>query len=139
MGGVINIITRKGGKTPHRTVTVEAGSYGTLSTRAIRCRAAMAHGPIRSASTRCTPMDFRAYGYRIGRPIVIGDGVTPLPPLPADDPTNKGGLSGRFTYTLSDDVTIDFGARSSAMRCASTIPSPCSPPMCSVPTINRPC
>ena len=35
MGGVINIITRKGaGKTPKRTVTVEAGSYGTLSTRA---------------------------------------------------------------------------------------------------------
>ena len=34
MGGVINIITRKGGKTPHRSVTVEAGSYGTISTRA---------------------------------------------------------------------------------------------------------
>ena len=30
MGGVISVITRKGAKTPRRTVTVEAGSYGTL-------------------------------------------------------------------------------------------------------------
>lgn len=31
MGGVINIITRKGERTPRRSVQVEAGSYGTIS------------------------------------------------------------------------------------------------------------
>ena len=90
MGGVINIITRKGGKTPHRSVTVEAGSYGTISTRAT-----MSGGDdvwTYSLGVNALHTDgFPRYGYRIDRPITIGDGVTPLPPLPADDPTNKGG------------------------------------------------
>jgi len=108
MGGVINIITRKGGKTPRRTVTLEAGSYGTLSTRAT-----MSGGDDRwtySLGVSALHSDgFPRYGYRIDRPIVIGDGVTPLPSLPVDDPTDKGGLSGRFSYRASDNVTIDFG------------------------------
>jgi vitamin B12 transporter len=108
MGGVINIITRKGGKTPHRSVTVEAGSYGTISTKAT-----MSGGDdvwTYSLGVNVLHTDgFPRYGYRIDRPLTIGDGVTPLPPLPADDPTNKGGASGRFSYRLSDDVTIDAG------------------------------
>ena len=52
---------------------------------------------------------FPRYGYRIPYPLVIGDGVTPLPPLPADDPVNKGGATARFGYKASDSVTIDFG------------------------------
>jgi vitamin B12 transporter len=108
MGGVINIITRKGGKTPRRNVTVEAGSYGTLSTRAT-----MSGGDDRwtySLGVNLLHSDgFPRYGYRIDRPIVIGDGVTPLPPLPADDPTDKGGLSGRFSYKISEDASIDAG------------------------------
>jgi vitamin B12 transporter len=108
MGGVINIITRKGSKTPHRQVTVEAGSYGTISTKAT-----MSGGDDRwtyALGVNALHADgFPRYGYRIDRPITIGDGVTPLPALPADDPTNKGGLSGRFSYRLSDDVTIDAG------------------------------
>jgi vitamin B12 transporter len=108
MGGVINIITRKGAKKPHRNVTVEAGSYGTLSTRA-----SLSGGDdawTYSLGVNLLHSDgFARYGYRIDRPIVIGDGVTPLPPLPADDPTDKGGFAGRFTYRLSQDVTIDAG------------------------------
>ena len=108
MGGVINIITRKGSKTPHRNVTVEAGSYGTLSTRA-----AMSGGDDRwtySLGVNALHVDgFARYGYRIDRPIVIGDGATLLPPLPAGDPTDKGGISGRFSYRISDDVSVDFG------------------------------
>ena len=50
MGGVINIITKKGAGKVKRTVSVEAGSYGTIST-ARACRAATTAGPIRSAST----------------------------------------------------------------------------------------
>ena len=108
MGGVINIITRKGAQAPHRTVTVEAGSYGTISTRAT-----MSGGDdvwTYSLGVNALHADgFPRYGYRIDRPLMIGDGVTPLPPLPADDPTNKGGASGRFSYRLSDDVTVDAG------------------------------
>ncbi len=106
MGGVINIITRKGAKTPHRTVTVEAGSYGTISTHAT-----MSGGDdvwTYSLGVNALHSDgFPRYGYRIDRPIV--DGLGPLPPLPADDPTDKGGASGRFSYRLSDQVTIDAG------------------------------
>jgi vitamin B12 transporter len=115
MGGVINIITRKGSKTPRRTVTVEAGSYGTLSTRAT-----MSGGDdtwTYSLGVNALHSDgFPQYGYRIDRPIIVGTpvvdgglGTFPLPQLPVDDPTDKGGLSGRFTYRASDNVTIDFG------------------------------
>ena len=107
MGGVINIITRKGSKTPRRNVTVEAGSYGTLSTRAT-----LSGGDDRwtySLGVNLLHSDgFPRYGYRIDRPLTDGAG-DPLPPLPSDDPTNKGGLSARFTYKLSEDATIDAG------------------------------
>ena len=107
MGGVINIITRKGSKTPRRNVTVEAGSYGTLSTRAT-----LSGGDDRwtySLGVNLLHSDgFPRYGYRIDRPLTDGAG-DPLPPLPSDDPTNKGGLVGRFTYKLSEDATIDAG------------------------------
>jgi len=107
MGGVINIITRRGSTTPRRNVTVEAGSYGTLSTRAT-----LSGGDDRwtySLGVNLLHSDgFPRYGYRIDRPLYDGAG-DPLPPLPADDPTNKGGLAGRFTYKLSDSATIDAG------------------------------
>jgi vitamin B12 transporter len=108
MGGVINIITRKGKRPPHRSVTIQAGSYGTIS----------ALGAMSGADDRWTYAfsiealhsdGFPRYGYRIDRPLVIGDGVTPLPPLPADDPTNKGGATGRVSYKVSDDVTVETG------------------------------
>jgi len=112
MGGVINIITRKGTKTPRRNVTVEAGSYGTLSTRAT-----LSGGDdvwTYSLGVNLLHSDgFPRYGYRIDRPIFAGPGYYgvsyPLPPLPADDPANKGGLSGRFSYKVNQDVSIDFG------------------------------
>jgi vitamin B12 transporter len=107
MGGVINIITRKGTKTPRRNVTVEAGSYGTLSTRAT-----MSGGDDRwtySLGVNLLHSDgFPRYGYRIDRPLVDGAG-DPLPPLPSDDPTDKGGLAGRFTYKISENASIDAG------------------------------
>ena len=110
MGGVINIITRKGGKTPHRSVTVEAGSYGTISTRAT-----MSGGDDRwtySLGVNALHADgFPRWGYRVDQPLsqLLPYTLSPLPPLPADDPTNKGGASGRFSYRVSDDVSIDAG------------------------------
>ena len=50
---------------------------------------------------------FPRYGYRITRPLTIGDGVTPLPPLPSDDPTNKGGASARLGYRFSEDLSVE--------------------------------
>ena len=108
MGGVINIITRKGTRTPVRSVSIEAGRYGTIDTRA-----SMSGGDDRwtyaFAIDALHSDGFPRYGYRIDRPIVIGDGVTPLPPLPADDPTNKGGATARMSYRVSDDVTVETG------------------------------
>ncbi len=117
MGGVINIITRKGAKTPQRSVTIEAGSYGTIS-----ARASLSGGDdlwTYSLGVNLFHADgFPRYGYRINRPIVIGDGVTPLPPLPRAEPTDKGGVGGRFSYRASDIATIDFGfnLQSNALR-----------------------
>jgi vitamin B12 transporter len=119
MGGVINIITRKGSKTPRRSVTVEAGGYGTISTKAT-----MSGGDdvwTYSLGVNALHTDgFPRYGYRIDRPLsqLLPFTLSPLPPLPADDPTNKGGASGRFSYRLSDDVTIDagFSAFGNALR-----------------------
>ncbi|HYC25359.1 MAG TPA: TonB-dependent receptor [Roseiarcus sp.] len=108
MGGVINIITRKGKRPIHRSVTIQAGSYGTIS-----ALGAMSGADDRwsyAFSIEALHSDgFPRYGYRINRPLVIGDGVTPLPPLPADDPTNKGGATGRVSYKISDDVTVETG------------------------------
>jgi vitamin B12 transporter len=108
MGGVINIITRKGKRPVHRSVTIQAGSYGTIS-----ALGAMSGADDRwnyAFSIEALHSDgFPRYGYRIDRPLVIGDGVTPLPPLPADDPTNKGGATGRVSYKISDDVTVETG------------------------------
>ena len=108
MGGVINIITRKGTKKPRRSVTVEAGSYGTLSTRAT-----MSGGDDKwtySLGLNLLHSDgFPQYGYRINRPLTLADGITPLPPLPSSDPVNKGGASARFSYKVNENVTLDFG------------------------------
>jgi vitamin B12 transporter len=107
MGGVINIITRKGSKAPRRNVTVEAGSYGTLSTRAT-----LSGGDDRwtySLGVNLLHSDgFPRYGYRIDRPLYDGAGDL-LPALPADDPTDKGGLAGRFSYKINADASIDAG------------------------------
>jgi vitamin B12 transporter len=110
MGGVINVITRKGSKTPHRSVTVEAGGYGTISTRAT-----MSGGDdvwTYSLGVSALHSDgFPRYGYRTGQSLtqLLPYTNPPLPPLPADDPTNKGGASGRFSYRVSDTVSIDAG------------------------------
>lgn len=108
MGGVINIITRKGSKKPRRSVRIEAGRYGTIDTRASmsgsddRWTYAFSIDALHSDG-------FPRYGYRIKRPIVIGDGVTPLPPLPPDDPTDKGGATAHVSYRVSDDVSVETG------------------------------
>ncbi len=108
MGGVIDIITRKGEGKPRGSVLMEGGAYGTAHTRASvsgdedRLSYAFAIDALHTDA-------FPRYGYRISRPLTIGDGKTPLPPLPASDPTNKGGASARLAYRISDDLSIEGG------------------------------
>ncbi len=109
MSGVINIITKKGKPgAPVRKASLEAGSYGTITARTSISGASDAW--TYSLGLSLTHSDsFPAYGYRVNRPLVIGDGVTPLPPLPDSEPVNKGGINGRFTYTISPTASVDFG------------------------------
>jgi vitamin B12 transporter len=108
MGGVIHIITRKGEGKPRASLLLEGGSYGTGH---VRARVSGGEGPLwYSVAVDGLRSDgFPRYGYRIARPLTIGDGVTPLPPLPADDPTRKGGASARAGYRLSEDVAVEAG------------------------------
>ena len=102
MGGVINIITRKGNRVPRASASVEAGSYGTLSTR----------GAISGSTDRATYAfsfnalhsdGFSRYGARIPR---ITSGLTA--PLERDS-TDKFGVRGSIGYKLSDQVDIEAG------------------------------
>ena len=79
MSGVINIITKKGAKgKPVRTVTVEGGSYGTIQGRTSISGADENWTYSLGVSGMYTE-GFPQYGYRVNRPLTIGDGVTPLP------------------------------------------------------------
>jgi len=108
MGGVVQIITRKGKGPPRKTVSVEGGSYGTL-----RARGAVSGST--DAVSYALSIDvlhsqgFPRYGYRATHPIFLSDGVTPLPPLPGSDPTNRGGATGRASYSLGGASEIEFG------------------------------
>jgi vitamin B12 transporter len=109
MSGVINIIT-KGGKTgeQRRTATIEAGSYGTV--QATASVSGSSDNWIYSFGVSAMHTEgFPQYGYRINRPLTIGDGVTPLPPLPGSMPSEKEAANGNFTYTISSTASIDFG------------------------------
>lgn len=102
MGGVVNIITRKGARSPKRSVIVEAGSYGTISTRA------SISGASDSVSYAFSLNGFHAdgfsrYGYRIGR--ITSTLAAPL----ENDSTNKLGGTARVTFKPSDDIEIDLG------------------------------
>ncbi|WP_244395865.1 TonB-dependent receptor plug domain-containing protein [Beijerinckia indica] len=108
MGGVINIVTRKGSGAPRASVLMEGGRYGTAHTRA-----ALSGGTDRLSYAFSIDglytSAFPRYGYRITRPLTIGDGVTPLPPAPSSDPTRKGGFHGRLAYNFTNDISIEGG------------------------------
>ena len=108
MGGVIHIITRKGEGRPRASLLMEGGSYGTAHLRA-RVSGSEDRLWYAFAIDALTIDGHPRYGYRIARPLTIGDGKTPLPPLPPNDPTNKGGASARLGYRVSEDVAVEAG------------------------------
>ena len=108
MGGVINIITKKGKKgEQHSTLTIQGGSYGTIQGTAT-VSGATDNWTYSLGVTDVYTEGFPTYGYRINRPIFLSNGL-PLPPLPSIMPANKGGANGNLTYTISPNASIDFG------------------------------
>jgi vitamin B12 transporter len=108
MGGVINIITRRDKGAPQGWIMSEGGSYGTSSSRA-SISGADAQGSYALSISGLHADGFPRYGYRQQRPIFIGDQTTPLPRLPADDPTNTVGVTGRVGYEFTDQARIEAG------------------------------
>jgi vitamin B12 transporter len=108
MGGVINIITKKGKKgEKHATLTVQGGSYGTIQGTAT-VSGATDNWTYALGVTDVYTEGFPTYGYRVNGPLFLSNGL-PLPPLPSIMPANKGGANGNLTYTVSPDASIDFG------------------------------
>ncbi len=106
IGGVINIITRKGNGPPRISVGVEGGSYGT---KAGRAAVSGGEGPVSYAfsATGFDTAGFSRYGYRIGR---IEDALAS--PLEADG-AQRLGAAGRVSVAVSPDVTFEIGGYTS--------------------------
>jgi vitamin B12 transporter len=102
MGGVINIITRKGKGAPRVSASVEGGSYGT---KAARAAVSGSSGPLSYAfsATGFDTAGFSRYGFRIGR--IENTRVWPLEP----DSAQRLGASGRVTVALSPEAELEFG------------------------------
>lgn len=105
MGGVINIITKKGAREPRSSLTFEGGSYGTLSTRLSTSGAtenttwAFSLGGFRTDG-------FSRYGYRIGR-------ITSTIPggRLENDSADRISGSARVTHRFGEGVEVDVGFR----------------------------
>ena len=107
MGGVVNIVTRKGAKDPKVSVSVEGGSYGTLNTRAA------VSGGTDTISYAFSLSGFRTdgfsrYGYRIGR-IAAERALAGLPTKLENDPAEKLGSTGRVSWRPVGDFELELG------------------------------
>ncbi len=111
IGGVINIITRKGQGAPRFSVGVEGGSYGTVAGRAA---VSGSNGPVSYAfsTTGFDASGFSRYGYRIGR---IEDALSA--PLEKDG-ASRFGAAGRVSVALSPDVEFEVGGYASRTNVA---------------------
>jgi vitamin B12 transporter len=125
MGGVINVITKKGKKGEHHsTLTVQGGSYGTIQGTAATS-GSTDNLTYSLGVTDVYEEGFPTYGYRIDRPLFLSNGL-PLPPLPSIMPANKGGPTA---------ISL---TRSTRTR-ASTSGSMSSKTICSTRTLMRSC
>jgi vitamin B12 transporter len=123
MGGVINIITRKGGRPPRAHISVEAGSFGTRE----------AKGGISGGDGRVDysfgfagfdTAGFSGFGYRIPRLRYLAPwGFEP-------DAARRAGVTGRVGVNVSDGVRVEIGGNHSFNRAqydAAFLPFPDTP------------
>lgn len=98
MGGVINIITRRGSGAPRYSLSIGGGSYGTFETRGSMTGST---GPWRYAAsaTGYLTNGFSAYGHRLPRLASRG-------PFEKDGAT-KIGASLRLGYQANPDFAVD--------------------------------
>ena len=115
MGGVVQIITRKGEGPPRKSVAIEGGAYGTLRTRASISGGADTVSYAFSVDALHSD-GFPRYGYRANHPVFLLDGVTPLPAAPGGDATNRAGVSGRVSYKLGEATEVEVGFSGSSNR-----------------------
>ncbi len=108
IGGVINIITKRGRGAPLVGVQVEAGSYGTLSTIGSISGSTGPWSYAASAVAQRTD-GFSRYGYRIGRIESV------LGPLESDGVERLSGF-GRVGYDAGTGVRFDIAAVGSDKR-----------------------
>jgi vitamin B12 transporter len=108
IGGVINIITKKGRGAPIYSLRTEAGSYGTMSTIGSM---AGSTGPWSYAfsGSALRSEGFSRYGYRIGR-LERTRG-----PFEADAITRFGGF-GRIGYDPGNGFRFDIGVTATETR-----------------------
>ncbi|MCW2285184.1 vitamin B12 transporter [Rhodoblastus acidophilus] len=108
MGGVINIITKRGEGAPHGSVLVEGGSYGMVHSRVQETGAVDQW----SWSFALDGLHINAparYGYRINGPLSYGFGILPGPAPDVSEPTNKAGASAQISYRVDEDLAITGG------------------------------
>ncbi len=108
IGGVINIITKKGRGQPAYSLRVEGGSYGTISTIGSMSGSTGPWSYALSAVAQRTE-GFSRYGYRIGRL------QTGLGPFEKDATTRFGGF-GRIGYDPGNGFRFDVGVVASDTR-----------------------
>ena len=110
MGGVINVITRKGRGAPRANVSAEAGSYGSKGGRASVSGSHEARSRTRSRSPATTPPASPA----TATGSAASSAAAPWP-LEADS-AKRLGASGRVGVALSEDVELEFGGYASRNR-----------------------
>jgi vitamin B12 transporter len=106
MGGVINIITRKGKGAPRILASTEAGSYGS---KGLSVGISGSTGPLSYAFSLAgyDSAGFSRYGYRIGR--IEHRRAWPL----EADASRRLGATGRVGIALSDTTELEFGGYAS--------------------------
>lgn len=100
MGGVINIVTRKGAGNPKASLTIEGGSYGTALARA-SVTGSQGDFNYAFALNGLRTDGFSSFGYRIGRYAAYG-------PFEAD-PAQKLNGSARIGWANGNGVSLEAG------------------------------
>jgi vitamin B12 transporter len=109
MGGVINVITKKGAGPTKATVSVEGGSYGTKELRA-NVSGGTENYDYSFGFSGLDTAGFSAFGYRIRRLQFIAPwGFEP-------DNDRRLGFTGRIGINVADGVRLEFGGSSNFNR-----------------------
>ena len=108
IGGVINIITKKGEKGPPRwTYRAEGGSYGTFSNK-LSVSGATEDTTYSLGLNQYHTDGFQRFGYRVGRLAYLNpNGV---------DPMTRYGGSGKISKKVNDWLTLETGFHVSRER-----------------------